>query len=304
MASNNSSIDTTPSSVATSALNDLPFDNLIGGPLNACVKAQADAAMTTWNFIKEVGLSEDKDGNRTLNYVSFSYNKNGRQCTVNVPLLTIVPIPYIAIRDIDIAFKAKISASASTTETKKESVEKNFSNKTKVSGGTWFVRASTEFQGGYSSKKDSTATRDSKYSVEYTMDVAVKAGQDDIPAGMAKILELLNESVDTTPKGGDLHVSTQVVNLDSENASEHGIYITYKQDDGLYTNDLSKIRIQKRDKNGKFSDASESKDYKLTADDPGYICEFKEPGTYKIVAGDAENGRMATVQAFTTKASN
>ena len=47
----NSTIDTTPSSVATNALNDLPFDNLIGGPLNACVKAQADAAMSTWIFI-------------------------------------------------------------------------------------------------------------------------------------------------------------------------------------------------------------------------------------------------------------
>ncbi len=38
----------------------------------------------------------------------------------------------------------------------------------------------------YSSKKDSSATRDSKYSVEYTMDVAVHAGQDSMPAGMAK----------------------------------------------------------------------------------------------------------------------
>lgn len=43
----------------------------------------------------------------------------------------------------------------------------------------------------YSSKKDSKATSDSKYSVEYTMDVAVKAGQDSMPAGLSKILELL-----------------------------------------------------------------------------------------------------------------
>lgn len=292
----NSSIDTTPSSVATSALNDLPFDNLIGGPLNACVKAQADAAMTTWNFIKEVGLSEDKDGNRTLNYVSFSYNKNGRQCTVNVPLLTIVPIPYIAIRDIDIAFKAKISASSSTTETKKESVEKNFSNKTKVAGGTWFVRASTEFQAGYSSKKDSTATRDSKYSVEYTMDVAVRAGQDDIPAGMSKILELLNESVDTMEKGGNLHLSTAVVNLSSENITDHFAYITYKGEDGLYKNDTSLITVKKRDSSGKFSKASDS-DCKLNEDDPGFTLEFFTEGYYQVVAG--QNGeKKATIQVI------
>ncbi|MBP5644480.1 MAG: DUF2589 domain-containing protein [Bacteroidales bacterium] len=292
----NSTIDTTPSSVATNALNDLPFDNLIGGPLNACVKAQADAAMTTWNFIKEVGLSEDKDGNRTLNYVSFTYNKNGRQCTVNVPLLTIVPIPYIAIRDIDIAFKAKISASSSTTETKKESVEKNFSNKTKVSGGTWFVRASTEFQAGYSSKKDSTATRDSKYSVEYTMDVAVKAGQDDIPAGMAKILELLNESVDTVEKGGNLHLSTSVVNLASENNADHFIYITYKDEDGLYKNDKSLISVKKRDTSGNFT-AATNEDCKLNEDDPGFTLEFLTEGTYQIAAG-TKGDKKATVQVI------
>ena len=286
----NSTIDTTPSSVATSALNDLPFGNLIGGPLKACVEAQADAAMTTWNFIKEVGLSEDDKGNRKLNYVSFSYNKNGRQCTVNVPLLTIVPIPYIAIRDIDIAFKAKISASSSTTQTTKESVEKNFSNKTKVSGGTWFVRASTEFQAGISSKKDSTATRDSKYSVEYTMDVAVKAGQDDIPAGMAKILELLNESVDTTEKGGDLHVSSQAVNLTN---GERSIYITFKEDDGLYTHEDGKVSVQKRNDDGKFNKAS-TDDCIINSDDPGYICEFKQTGVYRIVAGD----KKSTVTVF------
>lgn len=287
----NSTIDTTPSSVATSALNDLPFGNLIGGPLKACVEAQADAAMTTWNFIKEVGLSEDDKGNRTLNYVSFSYNKNGRKCSVNVPLLTIVPIPYIAIRDIDIAFKAKISASSSTTVTTKESVEKNFSNKTKVSGGTWFVRASTEFQVGISSKKDSTATRDSKYSVEYTMDVAVKAGQDDIPAGMAKILELLNESVDTTEKGGDLHVSAQVVNL---SIGERSVYVTFKEEDGLYTHEDGKIQVQKRNPDdGKFTKAG-TDDVLITSDDPGYICEFKTDGVYRIVAGE----KKSTVQVI------
>ena len=48
-------IDTTPSQVATSALQALPFGNIIGGPLKACIEAQAMAAKTSWNFIQEVG---------------------------------------------------------------------------------------------------------------------------------------------------------------------------------------------------------------------------------------------------------
>lgn len=58
----------------------------------------------------------------------------------------------------------------------------------------------------YSSKKDSSATRDSKYSVEYTMDVAVHAGQDSMPAGMAKVLEMLNNSISVVSPEGFLDV--------------------------------------------------------------------------------------------------
>ena len=42
------------------------------------------------------------------------------------------------------------------------------------------------------------ATSDSKYHVKYTMDVAVKAGQDSMPAGLSKILELLGNSLDVS----------------------------------------------------------------------------------------------------------
>lgn len=40
-------------------LQGLPFDNLIGGPLNACILAQAQAAQTTVNF----GSVEKRWGN-------------------------------------------------------------------------------------------------------------------------------------------------------------------------------------------------------------------------------------------------
>ena len=40
-------IDTTPSQVATSALQAIPFGSMIGGPLNACIEAQAMAAQTS-----------------------------------------------------------------------------------------------------------------------------------------------------------------------------------------------------------------------------------------------------------------
>ena len=287
-------IDTTHSTVATSALQSLPFGTIIGGPLQACVEAQTNAAQATWKFIKEVGLTEDENGVSRATYVSFSYRKNGREATLNVPLLTIVPIPYLAIRDIDIAFKANISAASSTSTQQHESLDVDFNMKTKASANFLIAKASMEMNVGVSSKKDSTATRDSKYSVEYTMDVAVKAGQDDMPAGMAKVLEMLNESIDTVEKGGELHVSNPVVSLKGENNGMRGTYITYKGEDGYYDSDTKNIKIKKYgDDKATETDAGKD-DYQLIKDEPGLICIFKTPGRYLVVAGE----RRAQVQVI------
>ena len=46
-------IDTTPSQVATSALQAIPFGSMIGGPLKACIEAQAMAAQTSGSLFKK-----------------------------------------------------------------------------------------------------------------------------------------------------------------------------------------------------------------------------------------------------------
>ena len=100
------------SNAATSALNSIPFENIIGAPLEACIRAQQTAAQSTVDFINAVGLQEvavlDDNGKPTDQtrieavYVSFQFIQGGRMVQMNVPLLSIVPIPYIAINTIDI----------------------------------------------------------------------------------------------------------------------------------------------------------------------------------------------------------
>lgn len=189
-------IDTSASSVATNALRAIPFESMIGGPLNACISAQAQAAQTTWQFIQQVGLNTDKDGNRSAVEVKFFFKNNGKDTELRVPLLTIVPIPYIAINSIDINFKANISASSSSyqEDTSSTSAGGELTVGGKVGWGPFSVNL--DMKANYSSKKDSKATQDSKYSVEYTMDIAVKAGQESMPAGLAKVLEILNNSLE------------------------------------------------------------------------------------------------------------
>lgn len=203
-------IDRTPSQVVTNSLQAIPFSSLIGGPLNACIEAQAMAARRTWEFIQEAGLEVDLEtGEKKAVNVTFSFMQGGRMMQLDVPLLTIVPIPYIAIHDVDINFKASISASTSTATEQSEgtSMGGDLSMNGGVKLGLFHVDA--KLNANYSSKKDSKATAESKYCVEYTMDVAVKAGQDSMPAGLAKILEILGNSLHVSAVKDDSAVLVQ-----------------------------------------------------------------------------------------------
>lgn len=193
------------------AMQGLPFDNLIGGPLNACVKAQADAAQTTLNFINDVGLNhviDEKTGQETKEaiYVYFSFVQGGRKAVMSVPLLTIVPIPYICINTIDINFKATITGVESSSYTNELSVQKDVESNSTIKKGI-FRRKTTNLKTTVSSKRDSKSTRDSSFSIESTIDVSVHASQDSMPAGMAKVLEMLGSSMDLLDPNGELSVN-------------------------------------------------------------------------------------------------
>ena len=230
-------INSAPSQVATDALQALPFSNIIGAPLEACIKAQAMAAQTTWKFIQEVGMQDSAvKGEKEAVNVSFTFIQNGNSVRLNIPLLSIVPIPYIAIQNIDIAFKANISASSSVAVEQSSHDEFNMDATAGAKVGWGIFSANLNLKGGYSSKKDSRATQDSKYSVEYTMDVGVRAGQESMPAGLAKVLEILNSSIAITDPKGTLGLNDNVFVIieNGEDDNRAQIIATYRTPAGLY----------------------------------------------------------------------
>ena len=169
-------------------LASLDFANLIGGPLNAVVEAQAKSAITTANFIKEVGFTED---GKVVN-VDFIYNRkndNGsdQEFTLTLPFLMMLPVPYITINKAVIEFNAKIT---SITESSSES---NFSQEVSASAGGryWFVSASVTSKTAYQ-KKAATTDREER---TFDMHVSVEAGNQDMPAGTERILTLLENSI-------------------------------------------------------------------------------------------------------------
>ena len=127
----------------------------------------------------------------------------------------------------------------------------------------------------YSSKKDSKATAESKYSVESTIDVAVKAGQESMPAGMAKVLELLGTALDVVDAKGELQVNATILSVGDN------LVISYKNKEGLFDNSL--LKIKKGDTDVAISDDDKKKDsvvLNLNAE------KFKAGDVLEITAGE------------------
>ena len=81
----NHTVDTTPSTVATNALQAIPFGHIIGGPLSACVDAQREAALTTVNFINEIPYGHDTilgPDNKITTFV-VTLNSTGSEASVS-----------------------------------------------------------------------------------------------------------------------------------------------------------------------------------------------------------------------------
>lgn len=218
-------IDTTPSTTATAALQGIPFSALIGGPLGAAVNAQVQSAKATIDFIQNVGLTGPPEDRKAIQ-IEFVYYVDGREAKLLVPLLTILPIPYLAVNEVDISFKASINASSSTYQEDSTQTQTDAKGGADIKFGWGPVSGNAHFEASYSSKKDSKATSESKYSVEYTMDVHVHAGQEDMPAGLARVLNILTDSITPTAKQANIQVSPATLTAADPTKGEQTLLVT------------------------------------------------------------------------------
>jgi hypothetical protein len=197
---------------AVRELRQIPFGYLIGEPLKAAIEAQALAAKTTIEFIEKVGfipkdanqfslfIDETKDADTgDVRNVTFSYKKTDennalKDVKLTVPILSIVPIPYIRIDEMTIDFTAKLTDQIESVTKTDFKLDSSVSGKFKA----WWSPISMEFRTSLS-YANSRATA-SKFVREYTMQIKVKAVQDDMPAGLERVLDLLEQTIKEQPK--------------------------------------------------------------------------------------------------------
>lgn len=299
-------------------LGKISFDELIGNPLRAAVKAQRDLAKETLSYIREEGIKVDEDGQGQITYVTMNFFRDGKQVKMRVPLLTLMPVPRLSISTMSYTFKAKVnamsgvvasvgsggtpinagmstdnssksaaSAKATTNSSSKGNNEKTgdnpaastdnsaaSSNKTAASatGAKPTIATTPTMSVGYSSKKDSGATRDSRYSVETTMDISITASEGEMPRGIDRLLGVLDDSTEVIDPKGTLQVSADRITL----VNNYGVIsVSYRNGKGAYApTDVTCDPIEGEAK----PDMLESGDEMLLI--------FKAKGVYMVSAGE------------------
>ena len=172
-----------------SELNNIDFRKMIGGPLQAAVDAQVASSLATVDFINKVGFKEDANGVRELVMVDFSHKRNNgkkadgtddiKDVAIRVPLLAMLPIPSLRIEHVIIDFNVKLNS----VESSSTSTDLGVNAEVKGGWGPVSFKVSASFQ-----RKTATNVEVKK---EYALNVNVKAVQDEIPAGLEKILGML-----------------------------------------------------------------------------------------------------------------
>lgn len=106
------------------ALENLSFKDLIGKPMTAAIEAQAEAAKSTLDFVKQMCVTS-ADGSQQVAVVSFEFFKNGKKARINLPLLSLVNIPSLEIKSMTYKFTAKIDSHSSIIVTHSNSPVKS-----------------------------------------------------------------------------------------------------------------------------------------------------------------------------------
>jgi hypothetical protein len=177
-----------------SEIQSLPFYQIIGGPLLALVQGQAQASQTTVEFIERVGFlppDETSNGNEMgrLRMVTFQYQKPGpdgaaQTFKVELPLLSLVPIPAMEVKSAEFDFSVKITdvqATETRTMLSSSTVE-----------GDWLSSGRTEFRGTMGSVQSQT---DGLQTLDLQMKVNIKVGPPDTTSGLAHLYRMFDQAI-------------------------------------------------------------------------------------------------------------
>lgn len=149
----------------TEGISSVPFGKLIGGILTACVDAQKNASEVAWNYTKRV-LEKNTP-------MIFSFVREGKPVRLEVPLITIVPLPYLKLDNVNFDFDAEVDVN-------------------NESSNDFRVKVNNE---SATTSSTTTGTALSTSTAKANMHIDINAATTDMPAGLATLLNHINNGI-------------------------------------------------------------------------------------------------------------
>mmetsp|Transcript_33006 Transcript_33006/g.82980 ORF Transcript_33006/g.82980 Transcript_33006/m.82980 type:complete len:208 (+) Transcript_33006:494-1117(+) len=174
---------------------NLDFNELFAAPVMAAFGAQQHAATESIRFIEQYCIEGDELKTAKMKYINI--NEKGKEVPieVNIPLITMLPIPYFQIESMSINFNMKVNQTISTSEQKTEEVAAGVS----IEAGQG--QTTVSISGGFAMKKSMSKSNES--SKDYTMAISLNLATSDMMESPAwgTIRERLFEAIWEDAKG-------------------------------------------------------------------------------------------------------
>jgi Protein of unknown function (DUF2589) len=190
---------------------------LIGAPLQALVQAEVQAAQATAEFVERVGFEKKRDTPQDENAIgdlrvtSFRQQRVGpdgklQTYNVDIPLLSLVPIPLMQIKNAELDFAVRILEAVETekpdTLLQRKPAGKGDTQAEPSAGGTlpsenFLTAPRVEMKAALTRRESDTV---GARRTETQIRVKVNIEQADIPAGILKLLNLMDQSVNVRPE--------------------------------------------------------------------------------------------------------
>lgn len=186
----------------------LSLSQLIGAPIHALVDAEAQSAMATARFIRNVGFKSLGDAETSdfgdlqmARFRTIQRGEDGQEQSVEVqiPLLTLLPIPALQIQDATLEYIVKVIQTESLPEARAEA------SRALGEGTQLPIEAPATMRATFASEPRPGGRR----SMDMLVKMKVRIEQADMPAGLARLLNLASESVSRVPLPADNEASEE-----------------------------------------------------------------------------------------------
>lgn len=191
--------DTTPKDkdIKRTSSQIMELKDLISGPLAATIDADSIAARRYLSYLMELAFdSYDKDTGKVgkLRMLEFNYTSQdvggGKVQKVSIPLLTLVPLPLLQVKEADFDFDIQIVDALSADKDATFSLRNGKSPNEDMEAEGVKLRVQMA-----EAKADAAHKSSTQQSLTANMRVKVRMEQADMPGGLANLLHLITNNM-------------------------------------------------------------------------------------------------------------